>query len=342
MAAVLAQKGYSVKLYDNNAKRIEELNEIRNISVTGKIEANGFPEVVTTDIAAVMESVDAIMVVTTTDAHKEIARKILPFLHDDQVILLNPGHVFGSLEFSKILFEENRLKKRVIIGETSDLMYACRLTENGHPFHSGIKKTMGVATLPAGDVGILIEILNPVFPSLVPMKNIFETGLSGGGAMLHPIPSFMNINMIDSHQAFDYYMEGVTPSIAKLVSAADRERIAVCEALGLEVPSLVNALKKTYNLSYDDLFELIQHNKAYEGVKSPSSTGHRFMVEDVVCGIVPLASMGDELGVNTPILNAFIEIACVVSERDFWAEGRTVDKLGLKGKTLEEIYQIIS
>lgn len=342
MAAVLAQGGYSVKLYDNKADKIARLNELGKIEVTGKIEASGFPELVTTDIAAVMRDVDAVMVVTTTDAHKEIATQIAPYLKDGQVILLNPGHVGGALEFSQILYGQYGLKHKVMIGETSDLMYACRISETGKPFHSGIKKTMGVATVPAGDVEELLKILGPAFPCLLPMKNILETGFSGGGAMLHPIPSFMNIIRIDNKQSFDYYMEGITPSIARLVSAADGERLAVCRALGLDVPSLVETLKQMYNLEYDDLFELIQHNKPYVGVKSPPSTEHRFMVEDVASGIVPLASVGHELGIKTPMLDAFIEIACVISGRDYKTEGRTAEKLGLKGKTVKEIYEMIS
>lgn len=342
MAAILAEKGYSIKLYDNNAEKINKLNKIRTIKVTGAIEASGFPEVVTNDIAEVMKDIDVVMVVTTTDAHKEIAKGIATYLKDGQIILLNPGHVLGALEFSQILFEGYGLKKKLIIGETADLMYACRIIEIGKPFHSGIKKTVGVATLPACDVDELLRILRPVFPNLVPMKNIFDTSFSGAGAMLHPIPSFMNINKIDSNQAFDYYMEGITTNIAKLVSAADRERLSVCGALGIDVPSLVDTLKKMYNLPYEDLYELIQHNKAYEGVKSPSSIEHRFMVEDVVCGLVPLASIGHEFGLETPIMDAFIEIASIISGKDYWVEGRTVEKLGLKGKTLEELYDMIS
>ena len=38
---------------------------------------------------------------------------------------------------------------------------------------------------------------------------------------------FMNINKTDAHQSFDYYREVITPGIARSVSAAYRERIAV-------------------------------------------------------------------------------------------------------------------
>jgi len=342
MAALLVQAGFHVKLYDKNIKKIESLNTIRRIEVSGKIEASGFPAVVTSDLGTVMEDVDAVMVVTTTDAHSEIAEKIAPFLSEGQVILLNPGHVCGAMEVSQILYKKCGLNKRVIIGETADLMYACRVSEIGKIFHSGLKKTMTVATLPAADVSELLGKIGHAFPSLIAAKNILETGFSGGGAMLHPIPSFMNINKIDIGKDFDYYMEGITPSIAKLITEADKERLAVCKVLRLNVSSLNETLKKMYDLGYDDLFELIQHNKAYEGVKSPPNIDHRFMVEDVSCGIVPLASIGNELGVKTPILDAFINIASVISGKNFKKDGRTVENLGFKGKTIQEIYEIIT
>ena len=60
------------------------------------------------------------------------------------------------------------------------------------------------------------------------------------------------------------------------------------------------------------------------------------------CGIVPLASIGRMMGVETPIMDAYINIASVVCGRDFRAEGRTAERLGLAGKTLEEIYEMIS
>jgi opine dehydrogenase len=88
--------------------------------------------------------------------------------------------------------------------------------------------------------------------------------------------------------------------------------------------------------------ELLQNNKAYVGVKSPMSLKHRFIVEDTMSGIVPLASVGNMLGVATPIMNAYIDIANVVCGRDFRAEGRTAEKLGLAGKSVEEIYEMIS
>ncbi len=342
MAAFLSSKGYPVTLYDHDAAKIARLNELGKITVTGKWTCEGFPRLATTDIAAAVEDTDVIMVTTTTDAHREIAGLCAPYLRDGQIFMLNPGHVGGALEVRHILRDIHGCEKDVIVAEAGDLMYACRTAEVGETFQSGVKSHVAVATLPAGDVDRLMDKLGPVFPNLVPAKNILETGFEGGGAMLHPIPSLMNLNRTDMGQGYDYYMEGITPSIAKLVSACDAERLAVCRALGLGAPSLVKTLQKTYGLEQEDLYDLLQHNKAYKGLKSPMDLKHRFIVEDTVCGMVPLSSIGGMLGVETPIMNAFIDIAGVVCGRDFRAEGRTAENLGLAGKTLEEIYALIS
>lgn len=343
MAAILAAKGCSVKVYDINAEKIARLQELGKITVTGKIEVEGSPELFTTDIGAAMADVDAIMVVSTTDGHKDIAHKIAPYLRDGQVILLNPGHVGGAMEVSHIIRQELGCTAKVIIAEAGDLMYACRISETGFPFHSGLKKKTEVAALPASDTQAAVELLQPYFPNLVAAKNVLETGFEGGGAMLHPIPTLMNIVKTDAQTPYDYYMEGVTPSVAKLVERADKERLAVCRALGLDgVPSLVKSLQGIYGLTQDDLYDLLQHNKAYVGVKCPMDLYHRFLVEDTLCGIVPLASVGKELGVDTTMMDAFIDIASTITGRDFRAEGRTAQQLGLAGKTKEEIYEMIS
>ncbi len=342
MAAYLSSQGYYVTLYDHDAAKIARLKELGTITVTGKFTCEGFPQVCTTAIEEAVGDVDAIMVCTTTDAHKEIADLCAPYLHDGSIFMLNPGHVGGSLEVSHIIRDIHGCTADIIIAETGDLMYACRSYEIGQTFQSGIKAGVDVATLPAGDVGRLLDRIGGIFPNLKPAKNILETGFEGGGAMLHPIPSLMNVNRTDVGENYDYYMSGITPSIAKLVSACDAERLAVCRALGLEVPSLVTSLQKMYRLEQEDLYDLLQHNAAYKGLRSPTSLEHRFIVEDTVSGIVPLASIGHMLGVQTPVMDAFILIGGIICGRDFIAEGRTVDKLGLEGKTLEEIYQMIS
>lgn len=341
MAAKLSMDGYSVKLYDIDSQKIQKLKGLGEIKVSGKIVGTGKPEVITTDIKKAAEGADVIMVVTTTDAHADVASSLMPYLRDGQIVVLNPGQTGGALEFSNVL-KENNCKAKPIIAETQDLLYGGRTNSVGDVFVSGIKRVMGIATLPGKDIDHVLEVLGSIFPQFKAMPNVLYTSLDNMGSILHPIPTLLNINKIDLGQPFEYYMEGITPSVANIMVEADKERLAVGKALGIELTSISDWLKASYGLEDGSLYEILQSNKAYVGVKPPQNTNHRFLYEDTLSGIVPLASLGAELGIKTPVLDAFINIASIVSGRDYRKEGRTAEKLGLAGKTAEEIHKIVS
>ena len=342
MAAILTSKGYIAKLYDIDKEKIHRLQELKTIKVTGVIACEAAPAVITDRIDEVMDDVDVIMVVSTTDAHRSIAYACKPYLKDGQIVMLNPGHCGGALEIANILRGEDGCGKDLIIAEAGDLMYGCRSYEVGNILHTGLKVHVPVATLPASDIDRLMKVLGPIFPCLQPAANVLETGFEGAGAMLHPIPSLMNINKMDLGQSYDYYMEGITPHIADIISACDKERVAVCRALGVDALALGDMLVKTYKLEpKDSLYDLIQSIESYRALRNPTNTKHRFIVEDTMSGLVPLASVGHALGIPTPMMDAFVNIASAVCGRDFWKEGRTAEKLGMAGKTLEEIQEMV-
>jgi opine dehydrogenase len=55
---------------------------------------------------------------------------------------------------------------------------------------------------------------------------------------------------------------------------------------------------------------------------------------------VPIASIAEHLGIETPAIDTIIRLANMITGRNFREEGRTVDKLGLKGLSVVEIHQL--
>lgn len=341
MAAILSAAGYAVRLHDINEKLVSQLHKLDGIEVTGKLTAKGKPEVITTDYAEVMEGADVVMITTTADAHETVGKAIQPYVRDGQVIMLNPGLMGGALILSQIL-RGGDAAPSVYIGEALDLMYACRMEAVGRIFHSGVKKSVVAAAVPAKDIIRLMEILKPVFPCLTAAENMLYTSLDMGGPILHVIPTLMNINRMDTGKAYDYYIEGITPHIADLMEEADRERAAVCAALRVEMPALQAWMEDCYNIKGENLYDCIQKNEAYRGVKSPMNLKHRFIAEEIHAGFVPLASIARELGITTPVIDAFIQMAHVMTGIDYWTEGRTAEKFGFAGLSAEEMRQRMS
>lgn len=340
MAVILKSQGYPVKLYDKNSALIEQLNALPAITLTGKYDLAEKPDLITDDIHQVIADADVIMVCTTTDAHHTLAEQMAPKLHDEQLIVLNPGHTGGAMEVRNI-FSKCGMHKHVYVAESTDLIYSCRPTAPGVIFHSGIKKAMKLAALPASDTAHVLDVIGSAFPVFYAGGSVLETSLENLGALLHPMPTVMNINKLDNHIPWDYYMEGITPSIARMVEQMDAEKKAIAAALGLEILSLTDSIKRSFKIDQDGLYNVLQHNAAYKGVKSPPQVQHRFVTEDTLSGTVPIAAFGRVLGIATPMTDAAIALASAACGRDFMAEGRTAERLGIAGKTADEIRRMV-
>jgi opine dehydrogenase len=158
--------------------------------------------------------------------------------------------------------------------------------------------------------------------------------------MMHPAPTLLNAGRIESRSPFEYYSEGVTPSLARVVERIDAERRAVARAMGVEVPSIKDFYAMSYGVSGKDLHDAIQQVRAYDGIKGPTSLNTRYLFEDIPTGLVPLSCLGRAMGVPTPAMDAVIELGSILLNRDFRKEGRSLEKLGLAGKSPEEIRKL--
>jgi opine dehydrogenase len=57
--------------------------------------------------------------------------------------------------------------------------------------------------------------------------------------------------------------------------------------------------------------------------------------------LVPISSFGKEFDIKTQIIDSIIHLANVMMGENYFESGRTVEKLGLKGKTPEEIIKYL-
>ncbi len=341
MAAHLTYLGHQVTLHDIDEKKISALREKGSVELKNKLTCEVKIDRITTDTAQAVAGADIIMVVTTTDAHAAVAASIAPYIKASQTIILNPGHCGGVLEFKAVLMK-NGCAALPKLAECPTLIYGCRQEAVGRIFVTGIKKKVLMAALPSADTAFVLSRINPVYPQFQAAGSVLETSMSVSGCLMHVIPTLMNATRIDSGISFDYYMEGITPHVAELMEYADQERVSVASALGVEVKNLRAWLKDSYNLEPDTLYNMLQANEAYRGARNPKNFDHRFVMEDVTGGFVPLAAFGDICGVDTPVIDLFIRLAALICGKDFRKLGRTAENLGLVGKSAEEVIRLLT
>ncbi|MGI6660486.1 MAG: NAD/NADP octopine/nopaline dehydrogenase family protein, partial [Bacillota bacterium] len=116
-----------------------------------------------------------------------------------------------------------------------------------------------------------------------------------------PLPVLLNAGRIESKVAYEHYRDGVTPSVARVLEALDRERLAIARAFGVRTRSTLQWMYHTYGIKAKTLYEAVQKNPGYVGITAPGSLDHRYIFEDVPFGLVPLASFAKIAGVRVPV-----------------------------------------
>ena len=341
MAGHLGRQGIPVRLYSRFAEELVALREQGGVTVEGAVEGFGPVELATTDPAPVVGWADIIMVVVPATAHRFMAEICAPLLHDGQSVLLNPGRSGGALEFAKTL-RDRKARGRVHVAEAQTLIYACRLAGPARVRIMGIKRQVSLAAFPATDTAAVMAAIRPLYPQFSPAANVLETGLHNIGAVFHPGAVVLNANRIEAGEDFEFYWD-MTPAVTRFLEAIDRERLAVARAFGITLDAARDWLSKSYEgVTGETLYERIHSNQAYGGIKAPKSLQARHILEDVPTGLVPITSLGALAGVPTPACRAVTDICCALLDRDFWAEGRSVENLGLAGLSVEEIREYVN
>ena len=126
VAGYLASIGFDVTLYNRSSDRIKPFQARGYIDLEEIVNGRGKLSYIGTDISKALADRDIIMIVITADGHKEIAKKIAPYLRDGQIIILNPGRTCGALEVVYTL-RQSCCNADAIVAEANTLVYLARV-----------------------------------------------------------------------------------------------------------------------------------------------------------------------------------------------------------------------
>ena len=343
-AGHLALLGQRVRIFDVVQATVDALNEKGGITLEQELEGFGPLEFATTDIEKVMDGAEVIALILPSIYHEAMARRMIPHLKDGQTVFIQPEQTCGGIMFRKLM-KEMGCTADVVIGTSVTLLYAARLLEPGHVRLHGLKKTLPIAAIPSKDNARLEAALCDVFPMMYTVQNVLMTSLRNLNIPAHPLPTLMNTSRLeaDPYVPFEYYLDGITPSIGKYLEHMDEECIAVSKAFGCEIPSLGKIYSEIYDYEAEGipLHELYYKCPGYAGIMGGKTLRARYILEDIPYSLVPAQALARIAGVPTPYIDVVIALAynMLPGEID---EGRTAEALGIAGMTKEELLELVN
>lgn len=345
MAAHLALMGFKVTLFNRTEEHVSLIKIRGGIdleSYEGGPRGFGKLECITSDYAEAVKEAEVIMVVVPSSAHVDVANGMAPHLKDGQIVILHPGRTCGAIEFAKVLRDRN-CSADVTIAEAETFIYASRSDGPAQARIFRIKDAVPLAALPATRTSGVLEAINPAYPQFIDGINVLHTGLNNMGAIFHPALTILNAGWIEAtHGNFQFYIDGVTPSVAHLLEALDRERVTVASSMGIRARTSLEWLKLAYDTDGENLHDAIHNQPGYYGINAPPSLNHRYIFEDVPMSLVPIAAMGERYGVSVRGIDSIIRLACIIHHTDYWRRGRTLERLGLKQLSVSEVTRYVN
>ena len=355
-AADLTHRGFAVHLFSRTRATLQPILDRGGLELTGVV-GEGFLRLarITDRIDEALDGADLIMTATPIPALEYFAQVLAPHLRPGQVLFFNPGQAGGGLFFHRGLRRHGGPPVRSV--ETPTLTYGTRMPAPAKTWIKTKVRNLPCAAFPGRDREELLAIVRQLYPVLEPAANVLETALYDVNAVEHPPGMVCNAGWIEHTRGdFRFYVEGLSPSVARVVEDVDAERLAIIRALndrtgmGIRVESFPEYF---FRLGYTTVppsgpGSLVKQQQGSPGntvTQAPDRLDHRYMHEGIGFGLVPLREIARALGAPTPLMDSLIRLASSLMGQDYFRTGLTLEKMGLAdrpvgswGRFLEDGY----
>jgi opine dehydrogenase len=343
-ATTIAARGIPVQLYGRNPEKSQRFRNAGGITLVedGAQTTIGGIDFVD-ELDGLLGEGAKIVVMAPTSAVPYYAATLASHLKPESQVLLAPGHTGGALAFRHVVRGLRPDLADLVIGETCTLPFVTRMTGAAQVTVWRRLDNLLTGALPSPAVAALVDSFAPAFPNLAPAATVLESSLSNLNAILHPAGMIGNIGWIEATSGdFRFYIDGITPGVARIMDRVDAERLAIAKAFGLDLPTFQDmfyaaGMITTEIWSQHDTYTAVRNGTPNNEIMAPATMLDRYVEEDVGAGLVAIRALGQCAVVPTPTIDALIHLAGVVNGADYTASGLTAAKLGIDGLVRDEL-----
>lgn len=351
-AYYFAKLGHDVCIYDDPKFAVQ----IKAIQEKGSIEAlaeehgcqmcfPGFSKIAlaTTDIKEAMEFANIFVMVCPSFAQEPLFRSMMPYLKDNQTVLLMPGN-YGGLVLQNILKKEGKQNLKITFADAISIPWACRIVSPGVITIMGLKEFLPMSIMAKGDKGVIVKELQDILPIPIEvLPNAVAAGLENINFGGHPLLTTLNMGILENFNGeFNYYKDCCSTATAKAAARMDKERLSVGAALGISLRTELEAMNALYVSDYKTVYDFNRASTTHGKINnSPNSSKARYITEDVAYLLVPCYEFATVCGLKVPIVESCIHIASAYNDDDYFKTGRTLEQMGFGGMTKEQLVEAI-
>lgn len=349
----LSKMGHEICIYDfpEFQTQCEAVRQAGGIHAAekeddSKMLLDGFQKIslVAENMEEAMAFADFYVILCPSFAQERFFSEMIPWLRDNSTVLTMPAN-YAGLVFTEMLRKEGKEKLQIRFADAISIPWACRILEPGVTGIMGLKKFLPLSIFPADPSGKTEEAVRKLLPIPVEiLPDPISAGLENINFGGHPLMTIVNMGLLENFGGqFSYYKDCCSPATARAAAKMDQERLAVGHALGLSLRTELDAMNALYGVKEESVYAFnrnsVPHGKIHN---APASSRARYITEDVPYVLVPCYELACLAEIEVPLVKACITIASAYNDEDYFRTGRTLEKMGLSGKNLQQIRSLFT
>jgi len=339
-AADLTEAGHRVRLWRRDASALQPLLESRTLTL---LDHRGERAValaaVTADIGEAVSGAELVVVPLPATSQADVAAALAPHLSDGQVVFAPPGTLGSYLMAAAV--DARRPGLDVAWAEAGTLPYLARKRGPAKVAVSARATRLPTGVFPSRRREHALGVVGAAFPAIEPLVDVLDAALVNAGPIIHPPLVVLNAAPIQHFDRWDIHNEGTQPAVRGVQDALDAERIAVREAIGYPAPHY--PLRDHYASDGDEwMYGRAAHEQVVDSAdwcEPLDLVHHRYVREDVFCGLALLASIGDWLGMRLAVAHGLLSVAGAFAGPE--PDARTLGRLGLSQLSRDELRHLL-
>jgi opine dehydrogenase len=297
---------------------------------------------VTDDPFAAFAPGNILLAFVPVSAQAAFGELLLPLMEPRHVFVLLPGSL-GCLAYAHWLLQRGRRPESLPTFVESDMApFVVRREAMDHVRVLATVTRLGIGAFPAERTASAEAVMAALFPGAWAYPHVLAVGLGALDTVLRPATGLLNVARVERAHGGEYlYEDGVTPGVAQVIEALDGERRAIAAAVGLQTPSVAEALATAGLGPVGDLWATINGSFALSQQQCPGSPQAAWLTQDVPFGLRTWVELAGGLNVGVPVARSLVALADTVTGIDSWRDGRSLEDLGIDGLSVAQLQRYL-
>jgi len=335
-AARLVENSHDPMLWSPSGAGTSELLSGAPLCATGAIQSTIMHPRIASTPQELVEENDVILLALPANGHIYVMNAIAPYLRPGQIVIISSHSSLGALYLGQLLAERKMQGVPIVAWGTTAITArrpsACEVQV------CTIRTQVDMVTVPTSASKDGLELCKCLFGDVFRQRDgLMAISLSNLNAQNHLAIALCNMSRMEREETWSQGLN-ITPNIGRFMEALDDERLAIADAVGVQVRTVREHFSFSFHVPLASVYEMNQEMvKLGNDVNGPSTPDSRYVTEDVPFGLTLIVELGRMCGRPAILHEAGIRIVSALYGREFEKENELLNALELRSRTIRDI-----